>query len=364
MNARVVFILIALLLAAGAMWWTAQQDRQAGAAPEASRLFPELTLETLNALDRVALTHQSARLELRRQDGVWQVADFHDHPADPVAMRKLLTAALEAEKVEGKTAKPEHYARLGVEDPGPGASSRLLELAGDAGEWRLIAGNNSPQIDDGQIVRKPDEAQSWLINRRLSLPADPQAWLDEQIVHLEPDGIRSAFIETRQAGTPVALARAERGKELAMADGASIKAAHLARQITAVPEYLRFKAVEPRENAPPSGDERLRAEYETFDGLRITLELYKHAIAPPAAPPAAELESADEDAEDATEEEAEPPPPIVEVRLLASAGATGSASPEVAARAAALNANFARWVYTISDFLYANLNRTEADLMK
>ncbi len=246
MNPARAIVLAAILAVLAVLAWLISTER----SDKTDRaLFPELTLETLNEIDRIEIAERGAVTGgvYRGDDGLWRVPGHHDHPADIVKIRRLLSDLQGAEKIEQKTSSPEHYAALGVAGPEAGEGGGKLLTLKDASESRqLILGNPSRQVSGGRYVRKPDEAESWLVNAGFELPAAPAEWLDKDIVHLEPSEVVKATI-THAGGKPFTVARGGDG-ELGIADlpkGRVLKNAFNLKQIASVTDYLQFKSVFP-----------------------------------------------------------------------------------------------------------------------
>lgn len=279
MKAGRLIVFAAALAAAGAAVWLVGLERE---APGAEPLFPELTLDELNAVSRVEIVDRASSpvSVYLAGDGEWLVAERHDHPADVVKVRKLLSEIKDAERIERKTSLPEHYATLGVTDPRSDGDGVLLALKGPDATHELIIGSQSRQISEGRYVRKPDEAESWLVNVALQLPASASEWLDVEILHLEPDRVSTIKLTPAEGGDAEAFTVVrDKNKRLTLADvpeGKALKDQYKLRQIAAVVEHLKFKDVFPRESGEVElPDDHVAAAFETADGLTVTIEAYK-----------------------------------------------------------------------------------------
>jgi hypothetical protein len=135
------------------------------------------------------------RLE-RREQG-WVVPAKADYPADQGVVNKLLKALAEARKVEPRTANPELYGRLGLADKGE-AEQRAVRLTLEQGEAPLQLLIGKPGQQEGQLVRRADEAQSWLVSQRIELPASELDWLDRRVTAIPFAEVRE--LDLRHAG--------------------------------------------------------------------------------------------------------------------------------------------------------------------
>src|SRR6185437_5449210 len=166
-------------------------------------VLPNLT-QRLADVARVTDIKGDTKTTLVRRDGVWRVEEKYDEP---------------------KTAKPDLYSRLDVEDPGKkGTDSALVTLSDSTGKLmaEMIFGKRRYDIfgggNDGIYVRKPGEAKSWLANGSLTLPTGTLDWIDRRISMIKADTIASAkFISPD--GATVAISRAKKGDKLALAGG-------------------------------------------------------------------------------------------------------------------------------------------------
>jgi hypothetical protein len=121
---------------------------------------------------------------LKRQGEVWVVEEASAYRADWARLKILLTGLSQAAVIEAKTANPEYYPRLGVEDVGlPDAGGVMIEFSTDSALPALIVGN-SAQGREGHYVRLRDSAESALIDRRLDVSAERSDWLDKTIIDI------------------------------------------------------------------------------------------------------------------------------------------------------------------------------------
>jgi hypothetical protein len=115
MSKRTVAILAAALVVLLALVIFAQR----GSKPvgNGSALVPGLAA-ALGDLERVTVTKANGEIvaTLEKRPDNWVVADKNGYTANAAKLRQALTALSEAHIVEQKTANPDLYARLGVED--------------------------------------------------------------------------------------------------------------------------------------------------------------------------------------------------------------------------------------------------------
>ena len=195
MNRKTLFVLAVLALALVAGWYFTSQVGLPRVPAQAERWLPGVQVAQVKAIEVQRGDQPLVRLE-RREQG-WVVPAKADYPADQGVVNRLLKALVEARKVEPRTANPELYGRLGLADKGE-AEQRAVRLTLEQGEapLRLLIGK--PGQQDGQLVRRADEAQSWLVSQRIELPASELDWLDRRVTAIPFAEVRE--LDLRHAG--------------------------------------------------------------------------------------------------------------------------------------------------------------------
>lgn len=175
--------------------------------PKASRIEIE-GAASLGAL-------RSTTLILR--NGTWSIAERGGFRAQPPKLRELLAGLTELTLREPRTADPENFARLGVNDPAsPNSTASLLRVKDEAGTLlaAVILGHRS-QRSGGQaeqvFVRIPGQTQSWLAEGHIPADSDPQAWLVREIIDLP--GSRIATVTVQNGADHITFAHKPNGAE-------------------------------------------------------------------------------------------------------------------------------------------------------
>lgn len=195
MNRKTLFVLAVLALALVAGWYFTSQVGLRRVPAQAERWLPGVQVAQVKAIEVQRGDQPLVRLE-RREQG-WVVPAKADYPADQGVVNKLLKALAEARKVEPRTANPELYGRLGLADKGE-AEQRGVRLTLEQGEAPLQLLIGKPGQQDGQLVRRADEAQSWLVSQRIELPASELEWLDRSVTAIPFAEVRE--LDLRHAG--------------------------------------------------------------------------------------------------------------------------------------------------------------------
>ena len=319
---------------------------------EKSRLLPELQ-GRVNELDWLQIRGAGGAtvVTLRRGEGFWGVEEASGYRADWEQLRTLLTDLTQAEIVERKTANPQYYDRLGVQDlDRPEAGGLLMDFGTASGIPSVIIGNRS-EGRDGHYVRRQDAAESVLIDRSLEVPRNRMDWLEQNVIHVadsevveieivHPDGQR---VRARK------VAADDENFELQdIPEGAEIESAWTVNSLAGGLASLTLEDVAPVADIDWAGATRFGLV--TADGLRIDTELT--AI------------DATGDADQADGE--------YWIRLQASLYQTAVDSAvtapedggETGERAEAVNDRVGGWAYRIPKYKYDAMTKRMDDLVK
>ncbi len=326
-----------LVLVAAAIYALAIGDRAVRPAAADQRAFPNLAAH-LGDLAWMRLARGAMTADFALIAGRWAVVEKGNYPAAPGKVRRLLLGLADLTLVEPKTARPELFARLDLDDPGNGKST-LVGLQDRTGKTvaELVVGKTRHDRlgggNDAVYVRKPGEDRTWLARGSLDLPGDIAGWLDRRILDIAGSRIASVTL-TGSDGTALVLRRDAPDGKFAVAEApadakfanAKLKGdAALAAPAGAL-AGLDLDDVKPSAElpVPPSGV--ATASFATFDGLAVNVRLFAH-------------DKADWVAIDAS----------------------GSGAAE--ADAAAINAKLARWIYAIPADRASLLRTKLADLL-
>jgi hypothetical protein len=270
---RVGALLVAALLVIGlGMWLSSRKitDTQSGAG---SPVIKGLTAQ-VNEITEVRIAKgDGTHTTLRKRPTDWVVVE-REFPADSGKVRKLLLDLGALQVVEAKTADPEKYSQLGVEDvTTPTAGGTRIELVTPEKVHGVIVGKTSG-VKSG-YVRATDAKQSLLATPQISADPDPKRWLDSTIVDIPEARIREvevlpgkgpAYRVTREKKeqTDFTVPNLPKGRELSSPSAAN-----------AVAGDLTMLVMTDARRAPSSTEPSVpaqRAIFRTFDGLEIQVE--------------------------------------------------------------------------------------------
>ncbi|MGY6215917.1 DUF4340 domain-containing protein [Methylolobus aquaticus] len=324
----------------------------------------------------------------------WRVKERGDYPADTGKLRELLLKLTDAALLEPKTANPQRYAELGVDEPaGTDAKGVLLTLDGLGQPVRLIVGTTASR-GGATFVRRPDEPQSWLAKGELTVAKAPTDWLETAMVDLpaarirqvslrRPDGKTVRIEKAQESDTTFRLLDVPKGREVA--EGAPAR-------LASIPGGLMLADVMPQRDAEVPGNGQVTtAVFTTFDGLVLQLDAWKKD-GRPLARLTTQVDAALADARIAADQakakaEHEAPQKAADAKTgnkpagdALSQAVGAPASPPLAvsdpaadrrqrldklnAEAAELSARFAGWTFVLPDFKYAELDKTVDSLLK
>jgi hypothetical protein len=258
-----------LVLAALALGACARPATEATAAsgpllPALAKQLPTLqTIEVRTAGDRVAVTLE------RRQAG-WTVRERTGWPADSELVDALLEDLESAQRVEATTAKPEHYARIGVEPmSAAGAAGVEVRLHGKDWDESVVVGT-VPPVDGGRFVRRAADAQSWQVDRKFDVPREPAQWLDTRLLD-EPLPRIEQVVSRDAAGHEFALVHRDDRFRIADAPSAAMGDSYRGDALAGLLEDLRLEDV--------AADDEHAVErtvtYTLHDRSRIRLEAWR-----------------------------------------------------------------------------------------
>ena len=374
MNAKVTGILAVVTLVAVV---TAIQVSQRAPAPkpvnESSAFFPNL-LSKLSELDAINIQTNNAQFQILKQGESWGLQEKAGYPVPAEKIAAVLNGMAGLIKLEAKTDKPELYSRLALEEiEKAGADTIQVRLKQGQSEFAsLLIGKSKPAKTDTGLseiyVRKPGEAQSWLVLGNLRLETDPLAWLDKTIFQLAPERVQAVTLARSQEklmrifkekAEDTAFQLAELPEKATLEnhvlDSLGRALANLTLEDVVKAEGFSFPA------------EATELQFSSFDGLQITLRVGeqagKHYATLKAAAKAELIAATPEPAKTAAPADQAPADaskPAADKPAASPADKLAAAEKE----AADLNAKFSPWVYVLPSYQVNNLLPKATDLYK
>jgi Domain of unknown function (DUF4340) len=341
MTPRTLIVLVVLGVVAIAGGWYFGIDTlptNQRSADSGQLMFPDLA-PRLQQATKIEVVHQGKHLVIEKREAAghvhWGLADRGGYPVQETKLRAMLTALTELRLVEQRTADPAQFATLGVEDPNAkDSNSNLLSVLDGSGKplLALIVGHRRVRtggnVPEEVYVRRPNENQSWLAEGSLEVDADPQLWLDRDIMNI--DHSRIAKVVVTHGNETLQFARANDKLALnAPADHPALDDYKL-QDVSRALELLTFEDVHPDAAAP--GEQIGQSVFSTSDGLTVTASVYRSAPAAAAKP-------------DATVKPEAAVTPAADHDVLARFSVTGE--DKAKAEADRLQARLAGWTYQL-----------------
>jgi hypothetical protein len=212
----------------------------------------------------------------------WGVAERDDYPAQNSLVQKALIGVSELQLYQPRTARKEWLRRLGLVAPEDIGKAVRIEFFDKDGKKMvsLLAGKVPEQTIDARgegmiYVRRDGEDQSWLARGRLPLLQTPQDWLDPTFLGISRDEVRRT---TLWAGTghPVILSRSSKDQnDFAVENipaGRTTRGAPIVNGAATSIVGLKFEDAVPLSSFT-FPDTSPRDEFETFDGLKISMTI-------------------------------------------------------------------------------------------
>lgn len=259
---------VALLVLAAGLWLASGGP----AARAGVAVLPQLEAH-LNDITRLRIESQGNAVTLVRGAEGWRVEE-RDFRADPGKLRRLLVDLAKLHVIEEKTSDPANYARLGVEEPGPGTAATRVVASGADSEFGLIVGKVADSTS--VYVRLPDSAQSLLAAPQITAGADPKQWIDTALIDLPADRVESVAVTPAtgpawQASRDAATAPLELQ---GLPKGSAQRSPDAVTPVAAVLGNLQFEDVRaaPAERSEAATDGAPLLRVRSFDGVEIELK--------------------------------------------------------------------------------------------
>ena len=280
MKTRTLVILIVLgVIAVGGGWYfgTADQLSEQQSFNNGKLMFPNLAPRLQDAA-RIEIVHQGKTTAIVKHGDMWGLVDRGGYVVQAAKLRGMLTALTELRLLEPRTTEPTEFNRLGLEDPNDkGGNSDLLRVLDASGKpiVAVVVGHRRVRVQgnvpEQVYVRLPDSNQTWLAEGSLQVDADPQLWLDRDIMNI--DHARIASVAVTDGDAKLELVRD--GQKLTMKEPADhpplddYKLDDVDRGL----ELLTFQDVQTDKD--PVGDKIGQSVYTTDDGLAVTATVFK-----------------------------------------------------------------------------------------
>lgn len=248
-----------------------------GTAAGTGKLFAGLATDA-SKVARVAITQGGKTAVIEKVGEGWQIKSQDGYPASAEKVRTLLIALADAELVEPKTANPDRFALLDVDDPAAETSSaRLIKLEDEGGAvlaevivGKQRAGQAGTSVS-GTYVRRPGENQSWLANTSISGGAVLRDWANPRVFEVKTETVSRVTVEV-EGEPPYVVKRDGMSHTLeAIPAGKKVRYVNVVDNIVEAASFLDLERV--RKATGGAGGNAGTVTLELDSGLRIAMKV-------------------------------------------------------------------------------------------
>ena len=252
--------------------------------PQVGRLVLPEVAPHLADVAKVVLKHADSTITLVKHGNAWTIAEKGDYPANGQKMREMLLALAQLTYVEPKTARPDLYKRLNLDDPSAPKSESIevgLYDAKGAALGSLITGRR--RVDelgggnDGVYVRAPGNAQTWLARGNLDIDGDIVQWLERRVVDIHDNRIKQAVL-VGPDGATLTISRDKPDGKFTLKElpaGRELKSDTTLVEPATVLQAFDLTDVKVAKDLPFPAQGVAKGSYTTFDGLTVAVETAK-----------------------------------------------------------------------------------------
>jgi len=257
-----------------------KQPRSGNGPAVGTPMFPGLTAK-LSTLKTVVIRSKNGDVNLDWDGKVWTVRDRFAYPADVAKIAGLAVQIAQMTKVEPKTKVSEKYDVLQVGNPKvEGSESRQVDLLdfSDRPIASVIIGKRKFTLgtkEGGVYVRRPNEPQSWLVVGDADPGTRPQDWLAPKLLAIPETAIQKVTLVHSDGGRVVL--EKSRTDDVAfyvtnMPSGQQPADESIGNDVAGVLAALNVADVAKADSGAFPKEKGVTADFETFEGLRVTLE--------------------------------------------------------------------------------------------
>lgn len=288
MSPRLLSVLAAAsLIAVAAAGYAISTERGYETVSANSKVFPELH-EKLNEVTQLKIVTDQREMTLVRDSAGWTMKESDGYAAEVKSVQKTLIGLADLVYMEAKTRKPELYSRLDLRETSI-AESRARHVSVLGADGSVIADvilgktryNMPGTTRDGIYFRFPNDEQAWLAIGQLEASKSPADWLKTQITNIDGNSIKRARFthadgeiltveKTTEAGETFTLLNVPADKKLKFATDP--------RNMATVLEELELQDVRKADRFDFAKSTSVTAEFETFSGLRLQVQLIEFKI--------------------------------------------------------------------------------------
>ncbi len=216
--------------------------------------------------------------QLNKTDTNWVVAERNNYEADIKLIRNEFDILKDAKIVEAKTSNPDNHSKLGVEGMStPDAQGVKFSIDGLEEAVSIIVGNNGAGDKNTQYVRREDDKQTWLINKKLTLKRDVTQWLRKDILDIPPERIAKISIKHPDEELISIENKGDSEYEFvlinSLPEGKKVSESEVYQVANAL-SSLQISDVDLLENVLKEDTVPVVTKFHTYDGLTITTKTF------------------------------------------------------------------------------------------
>lgn len=281
----------------------------------------------------------------------WGIVERDMYPVKGKKVNALAVRVAELTYLSPKTANPELFSHLELQDPvKPGSKAIGLKMTGKDGTVMadMIIGKARSTLEGsaqgGTYFREPEGERAWFAKGSVEIGKLISEWIETDIFDIKTQRIRRAEIQYPDGENLVITKDKEADLDFDLADvpeGKKVKSRFAVNGFAATIDQYNIQDVARRDRRPIDPAKATKVTYETFDGLKVTALIELPAGEETSATPAARPSDN----------------PEYWVALTVEGG-------EGTAEADALRARTNPWVFRISDYRYDAIAKRMSDMVE
>ena len=276
-NKLILLTLITIVVAVAAS--TFVQLRAPQSEKDKPLFFPELAgqIETIN---HISIENYAGAVNLTQINELWTIDEFDGYPALPDKVKSAVLGAADLRINAPKTALPRLYHRLGVDGLGgedTESTSLLLTIKDNSANdiVKVILGksrlSSAAQSSPGLYVRKPDDAQSYLVDGVMDVTVAKTDWIERSLFDIQKDAVKSIRI-AHTDGDSFTLFKDEKGQQSFqlqdLPEGKKLAPEIMINKLGSLLEDVQINGARSKEKLQ-APEETIKAQIITFEGIIV-----------------------------------------------------------------------------------------------
>jgi Domain of unknown function (DUF4340) len=270
---------VSVLLAALALW---RQSAEVAQRYKAEEYFPGLAAHVAaHEVQRIHVVHKGKAFDVVFQPSkTWVLPGKNDYPASQAEVNGMLAGLAALETIEPKTARPDWFKSVDLDDPAKGGNGTEITLSDERGKVlaRVILGKTEDVGDQsgltGLFVRRPDEDQSWLVGARFQPHGQESDWIEKSVLDIDQASVQEVDVDPQ--GSPSYIVRRDKPSDanlqlVSLPSGRELSSPSAPGALAGAMASLAVEDAKPAKDVDFTNASRFVAK--TFDGLSVTAEI-------------------------------------------------------------------------------------------